>query len=80
VTLKDASFIFEKTIVSICREGRMQRRFTPADIDLIIRAVTTEDVAAVIEEYASYIEREDWDALVQLAAQERTMRMLRGGV
>ena len=79
VTLKDASSIFERTIVAICREGRMQRRFTPADIDLIIRAVTTDDVATVLEEYAGYIEREDWDALVQLATQERTMRMLRGG-
>ena len=79
VTLKDASMIFERTIVAICREGRMQRRFTPADIDRIICSITTDDVAAVLEEYAGYIEREDWDALVQLATQERTMRMLRGG-
>jgi hypothetical protein len=78
VTLKDASCIFERTIVAICREGRMQRRFTPADIDLIIRAVTTDDVAAVLEEFAGYLEREDWDALVQLAARERTRRMIRG--
>jgi hypothetical protein len=78
VTLKDASRIFEKTIVSICRERKMQNRFAPADIDLIIRAVTTDDVAAVLEEYAGYLEREDWDALVQLATQERTRRMIRG--
>jgi hypothetical protein len=80
VTLKDASTIFEKTIVAICREGRMQRRFTPADIDLIICGITTDDVAAILEEFGGYIEREDWDALVQLATQERTMRMLRGGI
>jgi hypothetical protein len=56
----------------------MQRRFTPADIDLIICSITTGDVAAILEEFAGYIEREDWDGLAQLAAQERTRRMLRG--
>ncbi len=79
VTLKDVAPMFEKTIVSICRERKMQYRFSPADIDLIVRAVTTDDVAAILEEYAGYLEREDWDALVQLATQERTRQMLRGG-
>lgn len=79
VTLKDVAPMFERTIVAICREGRMQRRFTPADIDCIICSITTEDVAATLEEFAGYLEREDWDALVQLATQERTRRMIRGG-
>lgn len=79
VTLKDVAPMFERTIVAICRESRMQRRFTPVDIDCIICSITTEDFAGTLEEFAGYIEREDWDALVQLAAQERTMRMLRGG-
>ena len=80
VTLKDVAPMFERTIVAICREDRMQRRFTPVDIDCIICSITTEDVAATLEEFAGYIEREDWDALVQLAARERTRRMLRGGI
>jgi hypothetical protein len=77
VTLKDIRPIFEKTLVAICREHRMHRRFTPADIDRIVSSVTTDDVAAILEEYAGYIENEDWDALVQMASQEQTRRAIR---
>ena len=77
VTLKDIVPIFERTIVAICRERRMHRRFTPADIDRIVSSVTTDDVAAILEEYAGYIEREDWDAIVQMATQEQTRRAIR---
>lgn len=78
VTLKDVAPMFERTIVAICREGRMQHRFTPVDIDRIICAITTDDFAGTLEEFSVYLEREDWDGLVQLATQERTRRMLRG--
>ena len=74
VTLKDITPIFERTIVA------MHRRFTPADIDRIVSSVTTDDVAAILEEYAGYIEREDWDALVQMASQEQTRRAIRTGL
>lgn len=77
VTLKDIAPIFERTIVAICRERRMHRRFTPADIDRIVSSVTTDDVVAILEEYAGYIEREDWDAIVQMATQEQTRRAIR---
>ena len=80
VTLKDIAPIFERTIVAICRERRMHRRFTPADIDRIVSSVTTDDVAAILEEFAGYIEREDWDALVQMASQEQTRRAIRAAL
>ena len=80
VTLKDIRPIFEKTLVAICRERRMHRRFTPADIDRIVSGITTDDVAAILEEYAGYIEREDWDAIVQMATQEQTRRAIRTGL
>lgn len=80
VTLKDIRPIFEKTLVAICRERRMHRRFTPADIDRIVSSVTTDDVAAILEEYAGYIEREDWDAIVQMATQEQTRRAIRAAL
>jgi hypothetical protein len=78
VTLKDVAPMFERTIVSVCREMGYHRRFTPVEIDRIICSITTDDVAAILEEFAGYIEREDWDGLVQLATRERTMRMIRG--
>ena len=80
VTLKDIVPIFERTIVAICRERRMHRRFTTADIDSIVSSVTTDDVAATLEEFAGYIEREDWDALVQMASQEQTRRAIRAAL
>jgi len=80
VTLKDIAPIFERTIVAICRERRMHRRFTPADIDRIVSSVTTDDVAAILEEFAGYIEREDWDAIVQMATQEQTRRAIRAAL
>ena len=80
VTLKDIAPVFERTIVAICRERRMHRRFTPADIDRIVSGITTDDVAATLEEFAGYIENEDWDALVQMASQEQTRRAIRTGL
>lgn len=80
VTLKDITPIFERTIVAICRERRMHLRFTPADIDRIVSSVTTDDVAAILEEYAGYIEREDWDAIVAMATQEQTRRAIRAAL
>ena len=80
VTLKDIAPLFERTIVAICRERRMHRRFTPADIDRIVSGITTDDVAATLEEFSEYIEAEDWDALATLAAQEQTRRILRQSV
>ena len=80
VTLKDIAPIFERTIVAICRERRMHRRFRAAEIDRIICAVTTDDVAATLEELSEYIENEDWDAIVQMASQEQTRRAIRTGL
>ena len=80
VTLKDIAPVFERTIVAICRERRMHRRFRPADIDRIVSGITTDDVAATLEEFAGYIEREDWDALVQMASQEQTRRAIRAAL
>lgn len=77
VTLKDIAPMFEQTIVAICRERRMHRRFRAADIDRIVSGITTDDVAATLEEFAGYIEREDWDTIVAMATQEQTRRAIR---
>jgi hypothetical protein len=69
---------FERTLVELCREMGYHRRYTPVEIDRIICSITTEDFAGTLEELGTLIEREDWDALVQLAARERTRRMIRG--
>lgn len=78
VTLKDVIPMFERTLVAVCRECGMHRRFTPIDIDQIICSITTDDFAGTLEELGVYIEDEDWDTIVALAKQEQTMRMLRG--
>ena len=69
---------FERTLVELCREMGYHRRYTPVEIDRIIRGITTEDFEGTIDEFGALIEREDWDELVQLATRERTMRMIRG--
>jgi hypothetical protein len=77
VWLKDLKPIFEKTIVSMCRESRHDRRFSPVEIDAIVRAAVS-CFADTLEEYSVYIEQEDWDGLVALAQREQTRKMIRG--
>lgn len=77
VTLVDAKDVFESTVVELCKEARCHRRFSPSDIDVIVVELVAE-FATTLEEFSIFLEREDWDGLCALAAQERTMEMLRG--
>jgi hypothetical protein len=79
VTLKDVTQVFESTIVSLCRDHNVHRRFKPQDIDRIVQTCVAE-YAGTLEEFAGYIENEDWDALVQMASQEQTRRAIRTGL
>lgn len=79
VPTTDATRLFEKTVVSMCREKNLQNRFTPAEIDMVIQPMVRE-FANTLEEFSEYIEAEDWDGLAALAAQEQTRRILRQSV
>jgi chaperonin GroEL (HSP60 family) len=79
VTLKDVTQVFEKAMVALSRDHNVHRRFKPQDIDRIVKACLPE-FAATLEELSEYIEREDWDALVQMASQEQTRRAIRTGL
>ena len=72
----DAMEVFEREVVRMCRERGCQRRFSPEEIDYIVRAMVGS-FAETLEDLAGYIEREDWDGLAALARQTETMRMLR---
>ena len=79
----DATEVFEGTVVQMVREAGYGSRFTPEELDVIIRAMCAE-FGATLEEFSTYLEREDWDGLVMLAARERTRAQMRatrmGGV
>ena len=79
VTLKDVTQVFEKAMVALSRDHNVHRRFKPQDIDRIVKACVAE-YASTLEEFSEYIEREDWDALVQMASQEQTRRAIRTGL
>ena len=79
VTLKDVTQVFESTIVSLCRDHNVHRRFKPQDIDRIVQTCVAE-YASTLEEFSEYIENENWDALVQMASQEQTRRAIRTGL
>ena len=79
VTLKDVTRVFEKSVVALCRDHNMHRRFKPQDIDRIVQTCVAE-YASTLEEFSEYIENEDWDALVQMASQEQTRRAIRTGL
>lgn len=72
----DAMEVFEREVVRMCRERGYQRRFSPEEIDGIVRAMV-DGFAMTLHELADYIEREDWDGLAALAMQAETMRSLR---
>lgn len=77
VPVVDAAKVFEDTVVSMVRESGYGRRFTTRELDALIRTLCVE-FGPSLEEFSEYLEREDWDGLVALATQERTMRALRG--
>ncbi len=79
VPTTDATKLFESTIVAMCRDHNVHRRFKAEDIDRIVQSCVAE-YAATLEEFSEYIEREDWDALVQMASQEQTRRAIRTGL
>jgi chaperonin GroEL (HSP60 family) len=79
VPTTDATQLFESTIVSLCRDHNVHRRFKPQDIDRIVKACVAE-YASTLEEFSEYIENEDWDALVQMASQEQTRRAIRTAI
>ena len=79
VTLKDVTQVFEKAMVTLSRDHNIHRRFKPQDIDRIVQTCVAE-YASTLEEFSEYIEREDWDALVQMASQEQTRRAIRAGL
>ena len=79
VTLKDVTQVFEKAMVALSRDHNIHRRFKPQDIDRIVQTCVAE-YAGTLEEFAGYIENEDWDALVQMASQEQTRRAIRTGL
>ena len=79
VTLKDVTRVFEKSVVALCRDHNMHRRFKPQDIDRIVQTCVAE-YASTLEEFSEYIENEDWDALVQMASQEQTRRAIRAAL
>ena len=76
VPTTDATQLFENTIVAMCRDHNVHRRFKPQDIDRIVKTCVAE-YASTLEEFSEYIENEDWDALVQMASQEQTRRAIR---
>ena len=71
----DAMEVFERTVVASCRERGYGRRYTPVEIDRIVRGAV-EDFAGSLEELAGYIEREDWEGLCALARQTETLRAM----
>lgn len=79
VPTTDATELFESTVVSLCRDHNVHRRFKPQDIDRIVQTCVAE-YAGTLEEFSEYIEREDWDTIVQMAAQEQTRRAIRTGL
>jgi chaperonin GroEL (HSP60 family) len=79
VTLKDVTQVFEKAMVALSRDHNVHRRFKPQDIDRIVKACLPE-FTATLEELSEYIEREDWDAIVQMASQEQTRRAIRAAL
>jgi hypothetical protein len=79
VPTTDATQLFESTIVAMCRDHNVHRRFKPQDIDRIVQTCVAE-YASTLEEFSEYIENEDWDALVQMASQEQTRRAIRAAL
>lgn len=75
----DARWLFERIVVSMCRERGFQKLYRPEEIDVIVRGMV-EDFDGCLEELGRYVEHEDWDTIDALAAQERTLRMIRGGL
>jgi hypothetical protein len=76
VPTTDATKLFESTVVALCRDHNVHRRFKPQDIDRIVQTCVAE-YAGTLEEFSEYIENEDWDALVCMASQEQTRRAIR---
>jgi hypothetical protein len=83
VPVVDAAKVFENTVVAMVRESGYGRRFTSDELDVLVKAMVTE-FGPSLEEFSEYLEREDWDGLVMLAARERTRAQMRatrmGGV
>jgi hypothetical protein len=79
VPTTDATELFESTVVALCRDHNVHRRFKPQDIDRIVQTCVAE-YAGTLEELSIYIENEDWDAIVQLATQEQTRKAIRAGL
>ena len=83
VPVVDATEVFEDTVVKMVREYGYGQRFTSDELDVIVRAMCRE-FGATLEEFSEYLEREDWDGLVMLAAREQTRAQMRatrmGGV
>ena len=79
VFLKDVMPMFESTVIDSGKPYARRHRWSRRETDGAL--VNMGDVLVdSLETLADYIEREDWDELVALAAQEQTRRMIRGGV
>lgn len=83
VPMVDAAKVFEDTVVKMVREYGYGQRFTSDELDVLVKAMVTE-FGPSLEEFSVYLENEDWDGLVMLAAREQTRAQMRatrmGGV
>lgn len=73
----DVQRLFEKTVVEMFRERGLHKTMTPVEIDRVLQACVPH-FGDTLDEYATYVECEDWDTLYYLAKQEQTRRMIRG--
>ncbi len=76
--MADAIAIFERECVDMGKAYARRYGWNRAEVDETVTRMCGA-FGDVLDEYATLVEREDWDELVALAAQEQTRRMIRGG-
>ena len=68
---------YEEITIEMGRPYSRRYGWTPREADPVVKEMLGK-IVETVEELAELVEAEDWDAIVALAQQERTRRMIRG--